>query len=184
MKASMRALSAGVVVMAWVACAGVVASGQTNEKKDAKNLAVNGGFEDVREGLPAGWFTVCNDGGTVTHKAVAEGAKEGKHCLQLKFKGEWAVAGSPKVKIDRTKVYSLTGFAKVKEGSVTIKIDYYKGDEYLAHSESEHSMKGEWTQLKVGSELDDHKEATHILIAAVIHGDGEAYFDGFVLTAK
>ncbi len=184
MKTAMRALSAGVVVMGLVACAGVAASGQKDDKKEAKNLVENGGFEDVREGLPAGWFTVCNDGGMVTHKAVAEGAKEGKYCLQVKFKGEWGVAGSPKVKIDRTKTYNLTGYAKVKEGSVTIKIDYYKGDEYLAHSESEHSTKGEWTQLKVGSELDDHKEATHILVAVVIHGDGEAYFDGFVLTAK
>ncbi len=184
MKTAMRALSAGVVVMGLVACAGVAASGQKDDKKEAKNLVENGGFEDVREGLPAGWFTVCNDGGMVTHKAVAEGAKEGKYCLQVKFKGEWGVAGSPKVKIDRTKTYNLTGYAKVKEGSVTIKIDDYKGDEYLAHSESEHSTKGEWTQLKVGSELDDHKEATHILVAVVIHGDGEAYFDGFVLTAK
>jgi hypothetical protein len=181
MKTAMRALGAGVVVMGLVACAGALAG---DEKKDAKNLAENGGFEDVREGMPVGWFTVCNDGGTVTHKAIAEGAKEGKHCLQLKFKGEWAVAGSPKVKIDRTKTYSLTGFAKVKESSVTIKIDYYKGDEYLGHSESEHSMKGEWTQLKVESDLDGYKEATHILFAAVIHGDGEAWFDGFVLTAK
>ena len=120
----------------------------------------------------------------VTHKALAEGAKEGKSCLHLKSKGEWAVAGSPKVKLDRTKTYTLVGFARAKSGAATIKIDYFKGDEHLGQSEGEECTKGEWTELKVVSELDDHKDATHILVAAVIHGDGEAFFDGFVLTAK
>jgi hypothetical protein len=151
---------------------------------DDKNLAPNGTFEEVKDGVPTGWFSVCNEGGSVTHKALAEGAKEGKSCLHLKSKGEWAVAGSPKVKLDRTKTYTLTGFARVKAGTVTIKIDYYKGDEYLGHSESENSTKDEWTTLKVVSELDSYKEATHILVAGVIQGDGEALFDGFVLTAK
>jgi hypothetical protein len=120
----------------------------------------------------------------VTHKALAEGAKEGKYCLHFTSKAEWAVAGSPKVLLDRTKTYTLTCFARVKSGKVTIKIDYYKGDEYLGHSESDESTKSEWTALKAVSELDSYKEATHILVAAVIHGDGEALFDGFVLTAK
>jgi hypothetical protein len=151
---------------------------------DDKNLANNGGFEDVKNGAPVGWFSVCNEGGSVTHKAVAESPKEGKHCLHVKSKGEWAVAGSPKVKLDRTKTYTLVGFARVKSGAASIKIDYYKGDEYLGHSEGEECTKGEWTELKVGSELDNHKDATHILVAAVMHGDGEAFFDGFVLTAK
>jgi hypothetical protein len=151
---------------------------------DEKNLAPNGGFEDVKDGMPTGWFSVCNEGGTVTHKALAEGAKEGKSCLHMKSKGEWAVAGSPKVKLDRTKTYTLTGFVRAKSGTVAIKIDYYKGDEYLGHSESDITAKDEWTKLKIESELDDHKEATHILVAGVIQGDGEALFDGFVLTAK
>ena len=151
---------------------------------DDKNLAPNGNFEEVKDGVPTGWFSVCNEGGSVTHKALAEGAKEGKSCLHVKSKGEWAVAGSPKVKLDRTKTYTLTGFARAKSGTVTIKIDYFKGDEYLGHSESENTTKDEWTTLKVASELDSYKEATHILVAGVIQGDGEALFDGFVLTAK
>ncbi len=89
-----------------------------------------------------------------------------------------------KVPLDRTKTYTLTGFARVKSGKVTIKIDYYKGDEYLGHSESEESTKGEWTALKAASELESYKEATHMLVAAVVLGDGEALFDEFVLTAK
>jgi hypothetical protein len=151
---------------------------------DNANLASNGSFEDVKNGVPTGWFSVCNEGGTVTHKALAEGAKEGKYCLHVTGKGEWAVAGSPKVPLDRTKTYTLTGFARVKSGTVTIKIDYYKGDEYLGHSESDQSTKIEWTSLKVASELNSYQEATHILVAGVILGDGEAFFDGFELTAK
>jgi hypothetical protein len=151
---------------------------------DDKNLAPNGNFEDVKDGVPTGWFSVCSEGGSVKHKALAEGAKEGKYCLHVVSKGEWAVAGSPKVSLDRTKTYTLTGFARVKSGKVTIKIDYYKGDEYLGHSESDETTKDEWTSLKAVSELDNYKEATHVLVAGVIHGDGEAFFDGFVLTAK
>ncbi len=177
MNTSMWSLRAGLVVLCLSGAAVVLAA-------DEKNLAPNGGFEEVKDGAPTGWFSVCIEGGTVTHKAVAEGAKEGKHCLQVKSKGEWAVAGSPKVKLDRTKTYTLTGFARVKSGTATIKIDYYKGDEYLGHSESEESSKDEWTSLKVASELDSYKEATHILVAGVTHGDSEAFFDGFVLTAK
>src|SRR5262245_37455596 len=89
---------------------------------DDKNLAANGGFEEVKDGVPTGWFSVCNEGGSVTHKALAEGAKEGKYCLHVKSKGEWAVAGSPKVVVDRTKTYTLTGFARAKSGTVSIKI--------------------------------------------------------------
>lgn len=168
---------AGLVALclAWVAVAPAA---------DEKNLAPNGGFEEVKDGAPKGWFSVCSEGGTVTHKALAEGAKEGKSCLHLKNKGEWGVAGSPKVTLDRTNTYTLTGFARVKSGTATIKIDYYKGDEYLGHSESGEATKDEWTTLKAVSELDNYKEATHVLVAAVVHGDGEALFDGFVLTAK
>jgi hypothetical protein len=151
---------------------------------DDKNLVTNGNFEEVKDGVPTGWFSVCSEGGSVTHKARAEGAKEGKSCLHVKSKGEWAVAASPKVALDQTKTYTLTGFARAKSGKVTIKIDYYKGDEYLGHTESDESTKDEWTSLKAVSELDKYKEATHILVAGVILGDGEALFDGFVLTAK
>jgi Carbohydrate binding domain len=181
MKIAMRSLLAAVVALGFVA--GAVAPAG-DEKKDEKNLAANGGFEDVKDGAPTGWSSVCSEGGTVTHKAVAEGAKDGKYCLSMKSKAEWAVAYSPKVKIDRTKTYTLTGFAKVKAGKATIKIDYYNGDEYLGNSESDVTANDAWTSLKAVSELDNFKEATHLLVAGVVHGDGEALFDKFELTAK
>jgi hypothetical protein len=177
MKTAMRSLVAGLVALGLTATVLALAA-------DEKNLAANGNFEEVKDGMPTGWFSVCNEGGTVTHKAVADKPKEGKYCLQVRSTGEWGVAGSPKIKLDRTKTYTLTGFARVKAGTATIKIDYFKGDEYLGHSESERSEKGEWTALKVVSELDSYKEATHALAAAVVHGDGEAFFDQFELTAK
>jgi hypothetical protein len=177
MNTSIQTLRAGLVALGLTLTAVTLAA-------DDKNLASNGNFEEVKDGVPTGWFSVCIEGGEVTHKALAEGAKEGKYCLHVKSKGEWAVAGSPKVPLDRTKTYTLTGVARVKSGTVAIKIDYYKGDEYLGHSESDQITKSEWTSLKVASELDNYKEATHILVAGVIHGDGEAFFDGFVLTAK
>jgi carbohydrate binding protein with CBM4/9 domain len=181
MKTAMRLLSAGVVALGLAACAAALAA---DDKKDEKNLAANGNFEEVKDGKPVGWFSVCNEGGTVTHKASTDKPKEGKYCLQVRSTGEWGVAGSPKVKIDRTKTYTLTGFARVKGGNATIKIDYFKGDEFLGYSESEQTTKNEWVALKAVSELDNYKEATHLLVAAVIHEDGEAFFDGLVLTAK
>ena len=185
MMTAIRSLLAGVAALGFVA-GGQVPAGdeQKDEKKSVKNLAANGGFEEIKNGAPVGWVSGCSEGGTVTHKAVAEGAKEGKYCLSMKSKAEWAVAFSPKVKIDRTKTYALTGFARVKAGKATIKIDYYNGDQYLGYSESEETTKDEWIALKAVSELDSYKEATHLLVAGVILGDGEALFDKFELTAK
>jgi hypothetical protein len=178
MRTAIRLLAVGFVAMFAIALA------VADEKKE-RNLAANGGFEEVKAGAPVGWASVCSDGGTVTHKAVADGAKEGKYCLAVRSKADWAVAYSPKVKIDRAKTYTLTGFVRVKAGSTaTIKIDYYKGDEYLGHSESEQTTKAEWTQLTVSSELDSYKDATHLLVAGVVHEDGEAFFDRFELVAK
>src|SRR5262245_65890580 len=94
---------------------------------DDKNLAPNGNFEDVKDGVPTGWFSVCSEGGSVTHKALAEGAKEGKYCLHVTSKGEWAVAGSAKVALDRTKTYTLTGFARRQSGEARSQIDYAQG---------------------------------------------------------
>jgi hypothetical protein len=149
-----------------------------------KNLAANGGFEEVANGVPAGWFTGCNDGGSVTWKCVTDQPKQGKYCLELKAKGEWAFAASPKVAVSRTKAYLLTGYVRVKSGTATIKIDYYKGDEFLGHSDAEHVTGAEWKQLKVSSELHNFPAATHVLVAAVTLGDTEAYFDQFELTTK
>jgi hypothetical protein len=177
MKTSIQSLWVGLAVLGLSGAVAALAA-------DEKNLVSNGGFEEVKDGVPTGWISVCSEGGSVTHTAVAEDAKEGKYCLHVKSKGEWAVAASPKVALDRTKTYTLTGFARAKSGKVSIKIDYYNGDEYLGHTESDEVSKNEWTSLKVGSQLDSYKDATHILVAGVIQGDGEGFFDAFVLTAK
>ena len=87
MNTSMQSLRAGLIVLCLTGTAVALAS-------DDKNLVSNGNFEEVKDGVPTGWFSVCNEGGSVTHKALAEGAKEGKSCLHVKSKGEWAVAGS------------------------------------------------------------------------------------------
>lgn len=177
MTSAMRSLGAGLVAMGLAATALAVAA-------DEKNLAPNGGFEEVKDAMPAGWASVCSEGGTVTHKAVAEGAKDGKYCLSMKSKAEWAVAYSTKIKIDRAKTYTLTGFVRVKAGNATIKIDYFNGDEMLGFTESDQTSKDEWTAFKVVSDFESYKEATHVLVAGVIHGDGEALFDKFELTVK
>jgi len=179
MSTAMRSLGIGLVAMSLTALALAA-----QDKKDEKNLAVNGGFEEVKDAVPAGWSSVCAEGGTVTHKAVADGAKDGKYCLSMKSKAEWAVAYSTKIKIDRAKTYTLTGFVRVKAGNATIKIDYFNGDEMLGYTESDQSSKDEWTAFKVVSDFESHKEATHVLVAGVIHGDGEALFDKFELTMK
>ena len=44
-------MGAGFIAMGLTATALALAA-------DEKTLVENGGFEDVREGLPAGWFTV------------------------------------------------------------------------------------------------------------------------------
>ena len=65
MNAPMPALRAGLIALCLTGTAVALAA-------DEKNLAPNGGFEDVKGGVPTGWFSVCSEGGSVTHKALAD----------------------------------------------------------------------------------------------------------------
>ena len=162
------------------------ASADDKPKADgtAKNLVANGNMEAVADGKPAKWGTAVADGGKVDLASSAERPKEGKRCLLLRGNAEWAVAYSEKVPLDRTKTYTLTGFARAKSGTARIKIDYYRGDTYLGMTESDDVTADRWQQLEVVAEPDQFPEATHILACAVAVGEFEASFDDFVMTAK
>jgi hypothetical protein len=151
----------------------------------AKNLVVNGNFEEVKEGKPAKWVTGTSDGGKVEMTSSTEQPQEGKRCLRLRGSAEWVVAFSEKIPIDRKKSYTLTGYARAKSGTAYIKIDYYQGDKYLeAYTSSDEITSDKWTKLTVNSELDTHPDATHLLAVAVGVGEFDTYFDDFVMTAK
>jgi hypothetical protein len=155
-------------------------------KADAatKNLVNNGNMEDVADGKPAKWASVAAEGGKIELASSAEQPKEGKQCMHLKGNAEWGVAYSEKVPLDRKKTYTLTGFARAKSGTAHIKIDYYQGDSFIGMTESDELTGDKWQQLKVVAEPDKFPDATHILAAAVVTGEFEAWFDDFVMTAK
>ena len=159
-------------------------AGKPYEDQAAKNLVNNGNMEDVADGKPAKWVTYAADGGKVDLTSSEDMAKEGKRCMLLKGSAEWGVACSEKTPLDRKKTYTLTGFARTKQGAVKIKIDYLQGDNHLGMTESDESTANKWEQLKVTAEPDKFPDATHLIVCAVVAGDFEASFDDFVLTAK
>ena len=171
---------------AMLAFAVAVAWADDKPKADptAKNLVTNGSMEDVADGKPAKWGSVAAEGGKIELASSAEQPKEGKRCMHLKGNAEWGVAYSEKVPLDRKKNYTLTGFARAKSGAAHIKIDYYQGDTFIGMTESDEVTGDKWQQLKVVAEPDKFPDATHILAAAVVTGEFEAWFDDFVMTAK
>src|SRR5262245_13685626 len=68
MTIAIRSIVTGLVALGLVATASALTA-------DEKNLAVNGDFEKVKDGVPAEWFTTGNEGGTVTRKAVTDNPK-------------------------------------------------------------------------------------------------------------
>jgi hypothetical protein len=143
-----------------------------------------GSIEDVAGDKPFGWSLVTSENAKYEAGVSDADAKDGWHSLRLAGNGEWCVASEGKHAIEKGKKYVLTGFARAKEGTAQIKIDYFKGDEYLGHTVSEDVAADQWQALKVISELDTYPQATHLSAAAVGVGKVDARYDALVLTAK
>jgi hypothetical protein len=108
--------------------------------------------------------------------------------MHLNSSGDWAVAGTGRVKLDHQKSYTLTGFARVKAGRVQIKIDYFHGDQRMGHVMSDDVLADadnpKWRKLKVTAGRTDLSDASHIGIGVVAMGDTEAFIDDLVLSVK
>jgi hypothetical protein len=153
--------------------------------KPTGNLLPNGDFEDQVSERPALWNIAVADGGSITCRRIPAKPKESNCVVHLQGNGEWGVAGSERIALDKKKTYTLTGYARAKSGTVALAISYWQNDKYLGNTLSE-GVTNERQSRKVIAEPDKFPEATHISAVVGWHepGEAEAWFDTLVLTAK
>jgi hypothetical protein len=151
--------------------------------KAETNLIYNGDFENFAGTRPASWWTGCAEGGKQEAAISTDKPKEGKHCLHFKGNADWAVATAARIKMEKGKTYTVTGFVRTRSGAAQIKIDYFEGDNWLGSTFGEDVIDNEWTEKAVSS-TEDYPAATHIAATCVGTGDFEAFYDGIVVTAK
>lgn len=150
------------------------------------NLLPDGGMEwAVGENLTR-WGLSQAPGGTVQKVRRRVPVREGWHCLQLVGKAAWASsdAGGTQIPLDRTKKYTLTGWARARTGSARIKINFLKDGKFLGQQTSQGVSANEWQQQTVVADLSKYPEATQLGVGANAMGEIDAFFDGFVLTAE
>lgn len=150
-----------------------------------QNLLPNGGFEDVTNNKPVGYQMFNAMDGKATIESNTDDPKEGKRCMLLKGKVEWALATTgPVVKLEQSKNYTLTAAVRVKTGIGRVKIDYLQNGKWVGQMESEDvPNSGKWELVKITAPGNSFPEATHLGVAAIGRGEFEGSFDDFVLTA-
>lgn len=148
------------------------------------NLLTNGSMESVVADKVAHYYVGTSEGGKVTARWSADNPKDGWYCLNLKGNSEWAVAVHERVKFEKGKRYTLTGWARARNGTAQIKFDYFEGDKYLGMTGSDDVNSSEWQQRTVFAQPSEFPNATHISATAVGLGEMDCYFDGLVLMAK
>jgi hypothetical protein len=148
------------------------------------NLLDNGSMERIAGRHPFSYFIGRAEGGKATASYVNDDVKDGWYALRLQSNAEWAIAAHPRTRLEAGKLYSLSGYVRVKKGTGQIKLDYFKGDDYLGQTTSNDATADEWQLRRVTAEPDKFPGATHISAAAVGFGETDALFDAFVLSIK
>jgi hypothetical protein len=151
----------------------------------AGNLLRNGSMEDVVGDRPHGYQSFFAEGGSGTLSFDTEDPKDGWYTLRSKGDSQWCVSMETKVPVEKGKTYTYRGWARAKTGTAQIKLDYFKGDEWIGQSVSDDHTEDAWRRLAVISELGNFPDATHIGAAVVgSGGQYDARFDGLTLTAR
>jgi hypothetical protein len=148
------------------------------------SLIHNGSMENIAGPQITNWGLGSSPDGKATMEASAEEPKDGWYCLRLKGNSEWAVAVTERVKWERDRPYTLTGYARAKSGEAQIKIDYFEGDKHLGSTTSDTVSARDWQKRTVTAEPDKFPGATHIAAAAVGLGQMDVSFDSFTLTSR
>lgn len=156
----------------------------TRPAPTAGNLMDNGSMERIAGRHPFGYFVSKADGGQVTATYTSDDVKDGWYALRLQTNAEWAIAAHPRIRLEPGKLYSLSGYVRVKKGTAQIKLDYFKGDDYLGQTISNDANADEWQLRRVTAETEKFPGATHVAATAVGFGETEALFDELVLSIK
>lgn len=150
-------------------------------------LAAMGNFEEQYNGNYPGVYKRATASGKA-FEAVPDDKNpaNGKYCLRMKGNEDWCTFTMWPVAYDAAKVYALTGKVRANSGKAGLRIDYYKDamrKDYLGSSTSETTDSKDWKTLTIDTS-DNKKEASHIAVTCICHGNAEACFDELSLLAK
>jgi len=152
---------------------------------EEKNLVLNPGFEEVKDGKPAHWATGgISQGGKGTLAISTDKPKSGKHCARITGDAEWATFGSSRIAIAKGKKYELKGWVRTAKGQGYVKFDYYKDNEFLGMTMDQMVDSNDWTEMTITSETESHPTATHFVISLVGQGDFDVFFDDISVVEK
>jgi len=155
-------------------------------REPEENLLPDGGFEIVAGDAPSSWGLGQAQGGTVRKVRRSVPVKEGWSCLQLVGRAAWTSSdASGALPLDRSKKYTLTGWARARVGKARIKINYMKDGTWLGHITSPDAAGNQWEKLTVVGDSSRYPEANRISAGANASGpEVDALFDHFVLRAE
>lgn len=152
---------------------------------EVESLMKNGRCENGPLG-EGGWALAKPDDETTKLTWTPEAAHTGAYGLRLKGAKTWSVAYEEAQALSRAKVYTLTGWVRVRAGAGRVKFDLLSDDAWLAEDSSpEAPADGQWHELKVVLDLTKQPTATRLAGACAATGEGaDVDFDDLVLTAK
>jgi hypothetical protein len=148
------------------------------------NLLANGDMENISGERLVSWGLEKPEEGEASLRWSDEQPKDGWYSLQLTGSAKSASAESERVKVEKGRAYTLSGYARAKSGSARLRIDYFRENEYLGNTLSEEVVKNEWERRTVTTDPARFPEATHISAVAVGLGVMSVSFDALALAAN
>jgi len=148
----------------------------------ADELAVNGSFENVQNGLPAGWSTWSRKEGALTVTLDSEHVHSGHRSLHVVHTGErdWAITQEKRIQVEPRDIFRITGHVRCEDVksratlSVVLRGDGNKPINWIygaARTRGTH----DWTKLS--SRFVVPEGTTSIEFRITGGGPGEAWFD-------
>ena len=144
------------------------------------DFVANSGMEDIAADRPAGWHVSGNEGHKPICRFDTKEKQSGNRSLFLESTSEWAAAGAVQVPLtERLKLLGceLEGSVRVKQGTAHFSIAYFKDGQYIGHTRSEDTTRGEWHQVRMHVDAKDYPEATSFCAVVAVEGESAAWFD-------
>ncbi|NUQ00047.1 MAG: hypothetical protein HUU35_09370 [Armatimonadetes bacterium] len=140
---------------------------------DAGNLLVNGTFERGVGTTLSDGGTACPEGEKPTLNWTAEAARSGLRGVRLRNDQGYFVLFSEALPLDRSKVYTLSGWVRARAGYATLKVDFLDDNGWLGQQAAEAvAADGQWTRVSLVVDPTLQPTATRLAAAAVVDGAG------------
>jgi len=150
------------------------------------NLLRDGSMEAVVGDRLANWSLVQAEGGAVKLVRRSVPVRDGWFAVQLQGEAAWAIAQPERIDLVKGKRYTLTGWARAREGGAQLKLSYFDADgKYIGGTTSEAVRENAWKRVVVAAEPEKFPQAVALMVGGVGSGPKmDVVFDGFVLRSE